>query len=249
MVGAKIAALGEGRPKTPPIGGVKIPSTKETAKSLQVAPRRIERARKVAKEGTRELNEAVSRHEISMSTAATIAAAPAEVQREAAKDHGKNAPAIAKKIAAEKREPSTEPPIRTLGLDVPAPIMARAEHEQALVDKMSRLLADLKRTYTEYEESRGGRDGLKAGQYHASALRDATTAFGTIRGQRPACVCPSCKLMPNIQKTCASCRASGFIGETDLSHIEKILLVEGDEAGVWVSGKWHTLIALRGDDF
>lgn len=140
-------------------------------------------------------------------------------------------------------------PIKTLGLDVPAAVLDRAEKEQALVDKLDRLITEINRTYTDYETIRGGRSGLRAGQHYASALRDAVTAFKSIRGNRPACVCPHCKLWPEIQKTCAACRGAGFIGEADLERVEKVLLVEGDEAGVWVNGKWRTLISLRGDDF
>jgi hypothetical protein len=249
MVGAKIAALGEGRPKTPPIGGVKIPSTKETAKALQVAPRRIERARKIENEGTPELKEAVNRGDVSMSAAAVIAEAPAKVQKEAVKDHGKTAPAIAKKIAEEKKEAKPASPIKTMGLEVPDAVLERAEKEQALVDKLDRLITEINRTYTEYETIRGGRNGLRAGQHYASALRDAVTAFKSIRGNRPASVCPHCKLWPELQKTCAACRCAGFVGDADLERVEKVLLVEGDEAGVWVNGQWRTLISLRGDDF
>jgi len=148
-----------------------------------------------------------------------------------------------------KPAPKPASPIKTLGLDVPAEVIARAEKEQALVDKIDRLITEINRTYTEYETMRGGRNGLRTGQHHATALRDAVTAFKSIRGNRPASVCPHCKLWPELQKTCAACRGAGFVGDADLERVEKVLLVEGDEAGVWVNGKWRTLISLRGDDF
>ncbi len=162
------------------------------------------------------------------------------------------------KKAAEPAQPEIIvpplPAIRTLGLDVPADVMAAAEKEQALVDKMDRLLAELNRTYTAYQDARGERVGLKTGQRHASALKSAFDAFSTIRGQRPASICPHCKLWPELRKTCACCRTFGFIGKTDLDAVEKCLLAEGDEAGVWVAGEgrrpqWRTMISLRGDDF
>ena len=159
--------------------------------------------------------------------------------------------------AEEKKEnePQPEPtppppPILTLGLDVPPDVLAAAEKEQALVDKMDRLLAELNRTYTAYQDARGERVGLKTGQRHATALKSAFDAFSTIRGQRPACVCPHCKLWPELRKTCACCRTFGFIGKTDLDSIEKCLLAEGDESGVWIAAEgkrpqWRTMISLR----
>lgn len=161
----------------------------------------------------------------------------------------RRAEAKEKKQAEPPKAEKQASPIKTMGLDVPATVLARAEKEQALIDKMDRLLTDLSRTYTEFEDVRGGRAGLRAGQYHASALRDAVTAFKVIRGCRPASVCPHCKAIPDLQKACGACRAAGFVGESDLERVEKCLLVEGDEAGVWVNGKWRTLISLRGDDF
>ena len=178
------------------------------------------------------------------------------ISEAAVKQADKRARAEEKK-AAEPSQPEPTPPpppILTLGLDVPPDVLAAAEKEQALVDKMDRLLAELNRTYTAYQDARGERVGLKTGQRHATALKSAFDAFSTIRGQRPACVCPHCKLWPELRKTCACCRTFGFIGKTDLDSIEKCLLAEGDESGVWIAAEgkrpqWRTMISLRGDDF
>jgi hypothetical protein len=240
-------------------GGVRSKSSKEDLKPsitqgqaatrLNVSKPSVERAAKVIKEGTKALAKAVESGDVPVAVAAKIATAPAEVQREAVKDHGKSAPAIAKRVEAEKKETKPDSSIKTMGLEVPATVLERAEKEQAIIDKLDRLIAEINRTYTEYEAIRGGRNGLRTGQHYASALRDAVTAFKSIRGNRPASVCPHCKLWPELQKTCAACRCSGFVGEADLAHVEKVLLVEGDEAGVWMNGQWRTLISLRGDDF
>ena len=252
MVAARMATLKAGqRPTAIAVGATQD----EAAKKLNVSPDSIGRARAVVEHGTPALVAAVDRGDVAVSVASKIAHAPKKVQREAVKDHGKAAPAIAKKLAEEKREEKpTEPPIKTLGLDVPADIFAAAAKEQELVDKMDRLLAELNRTYTAYQDARGERVGLKIGQRHASALKSAFDAFSTIRGQRPASICPHCKLWPELRKTCACCRTFGFIGKTDLDAVEKCLLAEGDEAGVWVAGEgrrpqWRTMISLRGDDF
>ena len=228
---------------------IDLPSLGAACKGARVSPGSAKRARTVKASGTPELTSSVRAGKIAVSTASVLATAPEKVQREAA-ENPKNAPAIAKRIEEEKREEKPKgPPIKTLGLDVPADVAAAAEKEQALVDKMDRLLSELKRTYTEYEAARGDRKGLKTGQHHTSALRYSLQAMNTIRGQRPASVCPYCKLLPEIRKTCASCRTAGFVGEFDFERAAKELLVEGDDAGIWVNGKWQTMISMLGKDF
>lgn len=180
----------------------------------------------------------------------TVAAATGQTA-EAIRKQESRARAEEKKAAEPQPEIKVPPlpPIKTLGLDVPADVFAAAEKEQELVDKMDRLLTELNRTYTAYQDARGERVGLKTGQRHQTALKSAFDAFSTIRGQRPEIVCPHCKLWPEIRKTCACCRSTGFIGKADLDRVEKCLLAEGDGAGVWLNGKWRTMISLRGDDF
>jgi len=75
MVAAKLANLGNGRPKeTPPIGGVSpTPITTESAaKSLNVSTTSVERARSVRDHGTPELQQSVEKGEISVSKAANV---------------------------------------------------------------------------------------------------------------------------------------------------------------------------------
>ena len=248
MVAARMATLRQGGQTKGPIGTFTIA---EASEKLNTSERGTKRARAVLDRGSPALVAAVDRGDVAVSVASKIADAPKKVQREAVKDHGAAAPAIAKRIEEEKREEKpSEPPIKTLGLDVPADVLAAAEKEQGLVDKMDRLLAELNRTYTAYQDARGERVGLKTGQRHATALKSAFDAFSTIRGQRPACVCPHCKLWPELRKTCACCRTFGFIGKTDLDSIEKCLLAEGDESGVWIAAEgkrpqWRTMISLR----
>ena len=176
---------------------------------------------------------------------------------EAIRKQEERARAAAEKEAAEPAEsaPTYEPKptIDLHGLDVPADVLKAAEKEQALIAKMDHLIRELKSTYTDYENHRGERKGMKAGQYQFSALRDALGAFGTIRQCRPVSVCLSCKLLPDVRKTCATCRGTGYMDEKTRKDMEgsggNALLLEGDEAGVWVDGKWRTLISLRGEDF
>jgi hypothetical protein len=57
----------------------------------------------------------------------------------------------------------------------------------------------------------------------------------------------------DLLSTCLGCRGVGYISEEKLEGVEKALLAEGDDAGVWVPerGKrpqWRTLSSLQGED-
>jgi len=246
MVAAKIAMIPHGGARQG--ANLHLETTvKEAAKSVNVSPRSVKDARKVSDKGTELLRKAVEKDEIPVSVAAKLADAPKETQRAAVSGGKTVAREIAAKFTAEK-EPAKAPKLRTLGINVPAEIEARAEKEQALIDKMSGLLAELKRTFTAYESLTGVEQLGKRGHV-SSALRAAFNEFNLIRGKRPAAVCPYCKLLPELMPTCAACRGSGVICESDLEHVEKALLAEGDDSGVWVKGKWRTYASMTGDDF
>ena len=210
----------------------------------------MKRARQVLDHGTKELQKAVADAKVEPSIAAKISTASPAKQREAVKGGKEVAREIAREVAAEKAEEKEpeKPTVRTLGLEMPKAVGERIVKEQALIDNMSGLLAEMKRTFTEYEKLTGVEQFGKRGHV-SSALRTALGEFDSIRGKRPAALCPHCKLLPGLQSTCAACRGSGFIGEADLEHVEKALLADGDDAGVWVKGKWRTLASMRGDDF
>jgi hypothetical protein len=248
MVAAKIATLGHGGSRGQDANLHLETSTKSAAKSVNVSERSAASARKVVERGTPALKKSVERGEIPVSTAAKLADAPAKTQKAAAEGGKEVAREIAKQI--EKQEAPTPPApfVRTLGLDVPAETMARIEKEQGLIDKMSKQLAELKRTYSDYEKLTGVEQFGTRGHL-SSSFRTAINELNVLRGRRPACICPHCKLLPELQPTCACCRACGFIGETELGRVEKCLLAEGDDAGVWVKGQWRTLSSMRGEDF
>ena len=229
---------------------------------MQVSLRAVQHATVVEKKGTLELKKAVDDGKLKASVAAKLAMAPAETQKAAAEGGKAVAREIVKKIEAKKEKESEAiaavaqvmglapvPPIKTLGLEVPPEILARVGKEIAVINKLSRLLAELKRTYTEYEGLQGSAGKLGPGKHYQTALRNALDALSTIRGQRPASICPSCKLLPELMEDCASCRRSGYIGETALGRVEACLLAEGDSAGVWVNGQWRTMASMTGDDF
>jgi ParB-like chromosome segregation protein Spo0J len=228
-------------------------SREKAARIMDTSPGTMKRVRKVLDHGTEPLKAAIKADKLDAGTAAKLVDASAKTQKAAAEGGKEIAREIVKKIEAreEAKEEarSGDPPVKTLGLPIPPEILVRIEKEQGLLDKMSRMLSELKRTYTEYEQCTGVAGKLGPGKHHASALRSALDALNTLRDQRPACVCPHCKLLPDLIKTCNVCRRSGYIGASALKQIEACLLVEGDEAGVWVDGKWRSLAELRGDDF
>ncbi len=225
-------------------------SREKAAKIMDTSPGTMKRVRKVLDHGTDELKTAMKAAKVDANTAAKLVDAPAKTQKAAAEGGKAVAREIVRKIEERHDEARSEdPPVKTFGLSVPAEMLARIEKEIAIVSKLSRLLSEMKRTYTEYEGIQGVAGKLGPGRHYQSALRNALDALNTIRGQMPASICPSCKLVPELMENCAGCRRSGYIGESALSRIEACLLVEGDEAGVWVDGKWKTMASITGDDF
>lgn len=262
MVAAKVAEIGHGGDRRSAHQAANLPleTQAHAAKAVGVSERSVRDARKVVERGTSALKKSVERGEIPVSTAAKLADAPAHTQKAAVEGGKAAAREIVDKLEEQKAnaandnrgtraEDPSAPPVRTLGLDAPAEMLVRIEKEQNLIDKMSKLLAELKRTFTEYEGIKSVVGKLGKGRHYGSALRDALEQLNLLRKQRPASLCPHCKLLPELMPTCNVCRNSGYIGEEALGTIEKCLLAEGDDAGVWVSGKWRTLASMRGDDF
>ena len=161
-------------------------------------------------------------------------------------------------------EPPVPPPkiscLRTLGLEVPETVEDAAAKERKLIDRMAKDLQDFGAALTAHREARAGLDSADDRQFAEWEEQRKTMAFA-IRASRPACLCPHCKphvvdgtLYAEAMATCLGCRSRGFISEQKLENVEKVLLVEGDEAGIWVPtpGKrpqWRTLISIRGEDF
>jgi hypothetical protein len=235
------------------------PTQAEAAQKLNVSERSVRNARKVVEHGTSALKKSVERGEMPVSTAAKLAEAPAKTQKAAVDGGAAVAREIVEKIAEKKAAIANEnkggspeeptPVVRMLGLEAPPEMLVRIEKEQGLIDKMDRLLSELKRTFTEYEGIKCVVGKLGRGKHYSSALRDALEQLNLLRKQRPASLCPHCKLLPELQPTCNVCRSSGYVGEEALGSVEKCLLAEGDDAGVWVNGKWRTMASMRGDDF
>jgi ParB-like chromosome segregation protein Spo0J len=250
MVAEKIVTATHGGHRHGQVKGSRDPLTPEVTRDeaagiAGASTGTMKRVRTVLDRGTKQLQDAVATGKIEPAIAAKLTEATPVKQREAAAGGKEVAREIAKQI---EKTTESAPPVRTLGLTVPPELMARIEKEQGLLDKMSRGLSELKRNFTEWEAMRGvGK--LKAGQHFSSSFRTAVNELNLLRGQRPASICPHCKLIPELQKTCASCRSIGFIGANDLEQVEKCLLAEGDDAGVWVGGQWKSYASLVGDDF
>lgn len=103
MVAARVSNLGRGRPiENPSIEGI---TQATAAELLNVGRASVERARKVQDSGVPELAEAVDSGKVAVSTAATIATAPPDEQREViAADDEREIIRRAKEIAARRRE-------------------------------------------------------------------------------------------------------------------------------------------------
>ena len=173
-------------------------------------------------------------------------------------------PAPEPEAEGQKEAPVPPPKIsclsRTLGLEVPDTVEDAAAKEQKLIDRMAKDLQDFGAALTAHREARAGLDAADDRMFADWEQQRKTMAFA-IHASRPACLCPHCKphvvdgtLYAEAMATCLGCRGRGFISEQKLENVEKALLDEGDEAGIWVPEKgkrpqWRTLISIRGEDF
>lgn len=236
------------------------PTISTAAKALNVSPRSTRDARKVVAKASPELRKAVERDEIPVSTAAKLSEAPAKVQRAAVEGGKAIARELVKKIELQKEPVSndnpgtrasdapSEPPVKTFGLTVPPGILARIEKEQGLIDKIGKLLAEAKRNYTDLESLRGV-ERFEKNKHLGSAFRTAINELNVLKLTRPFSICPYCKLVPEIMKTCGSCRGHGYVDQNGIHNVHPVYLQEGDLAIVSSGGKEVPLSHFSTDDF
>ena len=164
----------------------------------------------------------------------------------------------------EERKPVSAPKVsclkQTLGLEVPELIEDSACAEQKRVDRMARALAEFGAALTDHRKEQAGLNAADDKTFEDWENQRGSMA-SAIRRSRPASICPHCKphvhegkLFAELTPTCAACRSTGYISEDKIDGIEKALLADGDDAGVWVPTpskrpQWRTLIQLRGEDF
>lgn len=102
MVAARLATFGKGRPSgNPPIGGF---TQTGAAQLLNVGERSLQRARMVIDNGIDELQSAVERKAMAVSTAADLAHLPADTQREVLTKTPEEIRAIAREVKARIKE-------------------------------------------------------------------------------------------------------------------------------------------------
>lgn len=251
MIAAKAATLSRGGVRSK--GSIDPLSSGVMGEKLSVSSPSVKRARKVLTKGSKDLVRAVEQGDISVSAAADLADASPEVQREATKDHGKAAPALAKQIeeGKESGEPK-EPPVKTLGRTIPPDVLARIELEQGMVDEMSGLLAQLARLITAYEKQTLV-PGKPEKEHRQTRFRDPLEMLAyAIRKSRPASVCPWCKCVEDVQEKCLACYGAGFVSEAKIDKtacVPPVYLVEGDDAIISVKGKEVNLLSYLGENF
>ncbi len=176
---------------------------------------------------------------VAKETGKSEAAIKKAVQREEAKGRKPDLPPSTVEEPDEKPEPAKlpapPPPIRTLGLDVSKEILEAATDGQTLVDEMSALFTSLATKLTAFEKR-----FPELGQQQR-AREGMEQAAHAIRSLRPACLCPHCKAQPKPIKTCAGCRGLGVVPKAKLVDVPKELMAEGDEAGIYIGGKFTLL--------
>ncbi|HJX65924.1 MAG TPA: hypothetical protein VJ860_18445 [Polyangia bacterium] len=164
----------------------------------------------------------------------------------------------------ETREPQVSAPkvscLRTLGLEVPEVVEDAARAEQKRVDRMAGALREFGAALTDHRKEMAGLDAFDDKKFQEWEEQRSSMA-AAIRRSRPACVCPHCKphthdgkTFIELTQTCLACRGLGYISEEKLEGVEKCLLAEGDDSGIWVPSpgkrpQWRTMISVRGEDF
>ena len=221
-------------------------SRERAAKIMDTSPGTMKRVRKVLDRGTPALKAAMKDAKIDARTAVKLIDAPEKVQNAAA-DGGKE---VAKEIVKrlEGKAEKEEPPIRTFGLPIPPAIAAKLAKEIGLIEKLSGLLSEMKRTYSELEAFRGV-ENFGKGKHASSSFRTAMNELNQLRTTKPASVCPYCKMVPEIIKTCAACRGAGYVDELGMKNVHPIFLRDGDDAVVTHNGKETPLSRFSTDDF
>lgn len=253
MIADKLSTLGHGGARRSASANLRLETTAtKAASALNVSPRSVDNAHKVHEKGTKALQKAVERDEIAVSTAAVLADAPAEIQRAAVKDHGKDAPALAKQVAKDRAEGKpTEPPVKPLGREIPPDVLTRIELEQGMVDEMSGLLVQLARLLTAYEKQILPK-GRPENEHKQTKFRDPLDRLSyAIRKSRPASICPFCKLVPEARETCGYCLGAGYVSGAQIDKTAAVppeYLVEGDDACINVGGKQKLLREVTGED-
>jgi hypothetical protein len=156
---------------------------------------------------------------------------------------------------AEEKEPEKQeaakpvaPPVKTFGQAIPPEILARIEKEQGLIDKIGKLLAEAKRVYTELESLRGVAR-FEGNRHIGSSFRTAINELNALKLTRPESVCPYCKMVPELMKSCASCRGHGYVDVLGIKDVHPAYLQEGDDAIVAAGGKEVPLSRFSADDF
>jgi hypothetical protein len=138
--------------------------------------------------------------------------------------------------ADEPKEPEPASCIETMGIKVPSDVHADAWSEAQFLESVERTLvkqqADCKR-----HESVGSNPypQLYAALHEAAALA---------RSLMPKSVCPHCKLT-SLKRGCLACRGRGWLRAHEMANVPQDLLRTGEDAGVYVNGKWTHLKEVK----
>lgn len=175
---------------------------------------------------------------VASETGKTEAAIKKAVQREEAKKKSE-IDFVSTTPKSEPAElPAPLPPIRTFGANIDGAIIDSASEARDMIDELSKLFASATAKMTAYEkrfpqlgQQQRAREGLQSASH-------------ALRAARPESVCPHCKATEQM-KRCLVCKGLGFVPKASLVDCPKELLVEGDEAGIYIDGKWCLLLDME----
>lgn len=149
------------------------------------------------------------------------------------------------KQAAAPKEPVKTPPaidrdsaIDMLGVDAPAKLIKLTNEEHSLLSDLYSDLVEMSKRITRISKATGRT---------YTALDEAVHNAGAVcKREVPSHICVWCKCHSRLQKTCLGCKGKGYltVGEMEAIHDKKLreqLLQSGDDAGVYVDGKFVPL--------
>lgn len=165
-----------------------------------------------------------------------------EVRREAAKRLRISEKTVARHLEARKAEATPPTPcIRTLGVvgEVVEAVDKVARQVQADIDKLDALMRSAQATVTRLHAA----ELLAESSFQHLKQMSHDLAY-SVRVERPAAVCPWCKLVPQLRMACTACYAHGYVTAGVLENTPAELLDEAEPL-VAIDGKFVPRSSLR----
>lgn len=176
------------------------------------------------------------------------AGAPSKGRKEAAKKLGIGERQLRRDISAKPKDDSAAngadaqpvPPIQLFGVSVPSHALDRIAK---IVEVFDAAAAANRRAMGSFREL-ADRDDYPRDAFQ-SLYNELKFASVLLRDLRPAWVCLDCKWLPSKKDDCPRCAGNGYIVQRQTAEIPDELKRTGEEAGVFVRGKFTRLSEIK----